>query len=306
MDQFLQRLDLNLLKSLHVLLQERNVTRAAERMFVTQSAMSKTLKRLREALHDPLLVQSGKRLVPTPYADGLSESLQTVFSALEASLAQGNFSPEQCRGTIRIAAPETFALGLAPNLIDRLKRKAPNLHIELLHLPDDYLNQLLEGGIDFVAYLQQEYSDDYEFHSLFPAKTVICCDLSHPLASAENVTIEDLCRYPKIAFHSPNIPAATLKAILSTLSSSNYGEKSVEVLLTTSHLLVALAVLKSTDAIMVSPDFVVQNNFFPIKTHAIDHIGQFDDLSINVGLLQSKHTLTSPLHNWVVAEAKEI
>ena len=66
MERSLVRMDLNLLKAMHILLEERNVARAAERLFITPSAMSKTLHRLRKALNDPLLVRAAGGLVPTP------------------------------------------------------------------------------------------------------------------------------------------------------------------------------------------------------------------------------------------------
>jgi DNA-binding transcriptional LysR family regulator len=68
MDRNLQKADFNLLKVLHVLLEERNVTRAAERLFVTQSAVSRSLNRLRQLFDDPLLVRSSHGLVPTERA----------------------------------------------------------------------------------------------------------------------------------------------------------------------------------------------------------------------------------------------
>ena len=73
----LGRLDLNLLVALEAMLEERSVSRAAERLFITQSAMSKTLGRLRELFNDPLFVRKGAAMMPTPRAEQLEASLSS-------------------------------------------------------------------------------------------------------------------------------------------------------------------------------------------------------------------------------------
>ena len=78
--KFLSRIDLNLLVALQILLEEQSVTKAADRLFITQPAMSKTLQRLRELFDDPLFIRSGRGLVPTPRAVELEKQLPVVLS----------------------------------------------------------------------------------------------------------------------------------------------------------------------------------------------------------------------------------
>ena len=80
--KLLSRVDLNLLVALQVLIEEQSVTRAAERLFITQPAMSKTLQRLRELFDDPLFIRSGRGLVPTPRAVELEKKLPLVLSSM--------------------------------------------------------------------------------------------------------------------------------------------------------------------------------------------------------------------------------
>ena len=208
MERSLMRMDLNLLKALYILLQERNVSRAADRLFVTPSAMSKTLHRLHEALNDPLLVRTQRGLMPTPRAEQLALLLQEAFSHLENCLVPSSFDPAQAQGKLRIAAPETFAIGAVPDLIPVLHNAAPKLHIESPHLEDDYLDGLADGSLDFVVYLDQEYPEGYVTHSFFSAKPMIWSRSGHPITRIPSLTLKDICSYPIVVFHSPSIKLA--------------------------------------------------------------------------------------------------
>ena len=301
-DRSLLRIDLNLLKALYILLQERNVTRAADRLFITQSAMSKTLHRLREALNDPLLIRTSSGLVPTPRAERLAIDLAAAFEHLESCIAPTSFDPAAVAGRLRIAAPETFAVGIMPTLLARLRATAPSLQIESLHLTDDYADQLAAGTIDFVAYLDQPYPDGLITHKLFSAAPMIWCRRQHPIVTRKPITLEDICDYPKVAFHSPSIPRGTLHEILQALERADLGR---EVLFETSHLLLALIMLSQSDALMLAPDYLFRHPMFAsdIVARPISHIPLFDHLRIDLGLIQHERTVNSALHQWVAAEA---
>ena len=111
----LSRVDLNLLVALHVLLEEKSVSRAAERLHVTQPAMSKTLNRLRETFDDPLFARSKRGIQPTPRAEALSSQLVNVLSDIESLLNAGEFSPNAFRGEIVIAISEYVGFTLLPS-----------------------------------------------------------------------------------------------------------------------------------------------------------------------------------------------
>lgn len=303
MDKFLLQLDLNLLKALHVLLQEKNVTRAADKMFITQSAMSKTLRRLREAFNDPILIKTQTGLVTTPVAEQLKAQLNLVFGQLEF-LSPAQFDPATTQECIRIASPETFALGIVPDFILHLKQRAPGLQLELLHLHDDYITQLAEGEVDFVIYLDQPYPDEILSHRLFSSAPRVWCRQGHPLTSKAVWTLEDICTYPKIAFDAPNILPTELHHIMAVLESA---ELQREVLLKTSHLLVALTMLGQSDALMVAPDYLFSYPVSNVMSHSISHIPLFHGMrEVNVDLIQHQRTENSPLHRWIVAQALDV
>ncbi len=120
----LDQLDATNLVALHVLLEERHVTRAARRLGITQSSMSHRLARLRDALQDPLFVRSAVGLVPTPRAESIAAPLSEALRALQAVIVPPErFVPATSRYTISVAMPDILA-PLAPRLIAGLTAEA--------------------------------------------------------------------------------------------------------------------------------------------------------------------------------------
>ncbi len=128
----LGRLDLNLLVALEALLEEGSVSRAAERLFITQSAMSKTLGRLRELFDDPLFVRKGSGMIPTPRAEQLARQLPQVLLAVQQMLAPLTFDPLTYEGQFNLLLQGHMGLWLLPLLIERLRSSAPNIRLSAL------------------------------------------------------------------------------------------------------------------------------------------------------------------------------
>jgi hypothetical protein len=105
--------DLNLLRSLDALLAERNVTRASERLFVTQQAMSGALRRLREHFENELLVRVGRQMELTPLARSLALPVREALLKAETALnTQPSFDPVTAKGTVRVAMSDYTSLVL--------------------------------------------------------------------------------------------------------------------------------------------------------------------------------------------------
>jgi DNA-binding transcriptional LysR family regulator len=123
--------DVTNLVALHVLLEERHVTRAARRLGITQSSMSHRLARLRETLQDPLFTRSSGGLLATPRAESVAEPLRDALRALEAAVAPPRpFDPKTSRHAVSIAMPDLLA-PLAPRLLAALVADAPFVDVQL-------------------------------------------------------------------------------------------------------------------------------------------------------------------------------
>lgn len=146
----LDAVDLNLLRVLDVLLDERSVSRAAQRLHRSQSAVSHALGRLREALGDPLLVRVGHTMRPTPRAEALAPELQRVLGELARILGEPlAFDPATTTRTFRLAAPDVMAL-LLPELLAELARHAPGADMELVPQPASEEAALASGAVDLL------------------------------------------------------------------------------------------------------------------------------------------------------------
>ena len=149
----LHHIDLNLLVALDALTRERSVTKAAERAGVTQSAMSHTLRRLRELFDDPLLVRGRGGMVLTPRAEALAVPLRSGLVTLARTLAEPEaFAPERASRTFRIVSPDLFDALVLPTLLQRLGRQAPSVDLAVVPMPKRLADSLETGDVDLAIY----------------------------------------------------------------------------------------------------------------------------------------------------------
>ena len=144
----LRRFDLNLLVVFEILMIERSVTRAAERLGRTQSAVSHSLSRLRKQLSDPLLIKAGVRMQPTAFALDLLEQARPLLRGMQRVLSPRQiFDPTSSRRVFRVAASD-FMQTMFASLLARLRSEAPGVSVEWVSPRDPSLLDLAEGQID--------------------------------------------------------------------------------------------------------------------------------------------------------------
>jgi DNA-binding transcriptional LysR family regulator len=145
----LRSFDLNLLVVLHTLIAERSVSNTAKKLHLSQPATSASLKRLRLALGDQILVREGLHMVLTPRAEALFAPLEAILGEIERTLISPEpFNPAFVDRTLRIATNDYGAFILIPPLMQRLQIVAPQINVEVWELGRDALAALKEGQID--------------------------------------------------------------------------------------------------------------------------------------------------------------
>ena len=141
--------DLNLLTTLNVLLTQGNVTRAAQQLQLSPSAMSRALARLRETTGDPLLVRAGRELVPTPRALALRDQVRRLVLESEAVLRPvGVCQPAQLERTFTLRTSDGFVENFGPTLLQRIGREAPGVRLCFVQKPDRDSKALREAAVD--------------------------------------------------------------------------------------------------------------------------------------------------------------
>jgi DNA-binding transcriptional LysR family regulator len=179
--------DLNLLVTLDVLLSEGNVTRAAQRLRLSPSAMSRSLARLRETTGDPLLVRAGRGLVPTPRALELRDKVNQLVQDAEAALRPAK-APDlnQLKRTFTLRTSEGFAENFGPDLIARVGMEAPGVLLRFVQKLDKDSAQLREGTIDLeTGVVVTTMGPEIRTQALFRDRFVGVVRLGHPLSQGE-------------------------------------------------------------------------------------------------------------------------
>ncbi|UDI94222.1 LysR family transcriptional regulator [Pseudomonas sp. IAC-BECa141] len=173
----LRRIDLNLLVILDELLSEQHVTRAAERLHLSQPAVSHALARLRDLLGDPLLVRAGSGLVPTARALELAAPLAETLAQVQSLLAPNTFDPASARRTFRLAMSDYGAAIILPGLIRTLRAEAPGIDLQISHASrEGMVEGLLNGDIDLAAGVLPELPGELRSTPLFEERYVCLLD----------------------------------------------------------------------------------------------------------------------------------
>jgi DNA-binding transcriptional LysR family regulator len=147
-DVHLRQFDLNLLHALHALLEERHVTRAATRCFLSQPAMSRSLERLQDMLGDPLLVRSGRTYQRTVRGERLLRELESLLPRLEALVRGEDFDPRRSHDRFRAGLTDHASAVLLPPLLERLRAEAPGAMLDVSVWQSRMYDDVAAGRLD--------------------------------------------------------------------------------------------------------------------------------------------------------------
>ena len=198
----LNRIDLNLLVAFDALMQERNVSRAAEQLSIGQPAMSAALARLRKLFDDPILVREGNTWVATPTAEALvvpiHEGLQLIASTLGT---RRSFCAETDERTFTLIASDYVVLTLLQPLFSPLAREAPRVRLNVKPVTQDYADQLRRGTADLLILPRQTAGVPPALTSsdLFTDRYVCVVDAANPDVGDE-LTLAQFAEMPYLAY----------------------------------------------------------------------------------------------------------
>jgi len=193
-----QNLDLNLLRVLDTVLTERNATRAAARLHVTQSAVSNALARLRDAFDDPLVTRTRGGLLPTPRALSLAPQLKAALAMLEALAQSPDFDLATTTRVWRMSCAEHYGPIILPPLMARLRRDAPLASLQVVTV-DQMLatDGLANGDVDLHLGVPGKRPPSWRSESLFDDEYVCILRKGHP-AARKPLTIETFAHLPQV------------------------------------------------------------------------------------------------------------
>lgn len=293
----LARIDLNLLVALQVLIEEGNVSRAAERLFITQSAMSKTLGRLRELFDDPLFTRSSHGMVATPRALEIQKKLNLVLHDVQGLVAPKEFNPAHYHGEFKIAVPEYIGMVILPRLMEELQEQAPHIRIVSISRAEHQLEQLAEGSLDLVIHIRYaQYGADFTLDPVGSLPPIMLVRQAHPLrAQRRAVRFEDALKYPQVRLYMPDIDEVVGGR---PEPNTTAGGREVEVVFETSHMFTAIEVVKRTNCILFGPPFISRHPQLGVGVVSIP-IPMSKENYIHYVMVSHRRVESSPMHQWL-------
>jgi len=289
--RLLQKIDLNLLLALQILLEERSVSRAAARLYITQPAMSKTLTRLRDVFRDPLFIRGAHGMRPTPRAEALRDELSQVLYGVQKLVSEDRFDPAQTEREFTISISDYIGLGILPPLMARMSHEAPGIRIKAVSRVENQLEKLADGTLDVSLHTAYaNYPGDIIVRRLGSNELCLMLRESHP-ALAEKTPSQALLGYPMIQLYIPDVDKLEFQQTAAQ-------RRDVRVAFETSHVSTAMEVLRRTDFIMPGPEFLLYDQRAssgitsrPIPLNPEDQLLRFN-------LARHRRTANSPAHNW--------
>ncbi|TKD21934.1 LysR family transcriptional regulator [Rhodobacter capsulatus] len=176
--------DLNLLRALEALLETRSVSRAAQRLGLSQPAVSGMLTRLRERLDDPLFVRTQRGMLPTPRAEELAPTLKAVLAEIEAILQGVSFDPQRADLTLRVAATDYAQRAVLLPFLQRLRQEAPGVRLSVRPVAADFPRQMAEGALDMALVTPEMAPETLRTRRLFEETYVVILRADHPQRQA--------------------------------------------------------------------------------------------------------------------------
>ena len=176
-----QHLDLNLLVALDVLLDEQNITRAAGRLHMTQSATSGVLNRLRTYFEDDLLTQVGRKMRPTPLAEELREPVRDVLMKIQTSIARRPVDePATSKRHFRIMASDYVINVMLKDALQTVHLQAPNMTFEFFSPDAQSTGMLNRGELDIIVAPERFMAADHPAEALFDEEFVCLAWADNP------------------------------------------------------------------------------------------------------------------------------
>ena len=297
----LRRVDLNLLVALDALLEEKNVTRAAQRLGMSQPAASRALGRLRALFSDALLVDGpcGYRL--SARAEELWPALRKTLAGIGEMLEASPFDPAAATGRVRLLMTDLHAAVLAPRLLSRLTAEAPALDLDILP-PGPTLMEILERDTaDAVVGVIDEAPAGVQRRKLLEDRFVTLMRTGHPVAGRE-LTLESYLALDHIVVSITGAGPAPVDELLSTLGRSR------RVRVRVPNFFAAMEIAAGSDLVMTLPASLARtaigaNRFVMLRPPV-------DPGSITLSLAWHARHQDAPRHAWlrrtIVAAAAEI
>lgn len=288
----LKKIDLNLLLIFDLMFKEKKVSTVADALGVTQPAISRSLKRLRELLGDELFYRTSTGMEPTAYALHMAEPIACALSSLSAALSDGvPFDPRSSKKEFIVRMSDIGEIYILPRLMRVLAEEAPGVSITIVRGNNESLKSDMESGrIDLAIGLIDGLEAGFFRRQLYEQGYVCVFRKDHPLAQRKLTLIDFLA-----AEHIIVTAAGSGHAKVDEIIEKQGIKRKVKLRIPQYASLEYL--LKSSDLIATVPEALIQPNLFPLALDYSEHPVQLPRLSIDLFWHARLHR--DPANQWL-------
>ncbi|MDP9963872.1 LysR family transcriptional regulator [Variovorax beijingensis] len=303
MDVNFRTLDLNLLRVFDEVMAERNLTRAARNLSITQPAVSNALRRLREVLGDELVRRSGAGVEPTPRALALWPTVRDALRQLQHTLAPGEFDASTADTTFLLAMADATAAELIPGLVRIVEKEAPAISLRVLPLTTRDPRRMLEQEeVDMaIGYFpaviaslaargQSGVGVAFETQRLYLGQYVCVMRRGHPLANAP-LTLDDYCAARHLLVSFSGRPYGFIDQTLGALGRER------RIVVTVNQFFTAGRVVANSDLLTVLPRHFV--TVTGIDEQLVLRDLPFDQPMVHVDAIWHRRAQHGHAHEWL-------
>ncbi|MGN4990835.1 LysR family transcriptional regulator [Aeromonas sp. 97A] len=240
------RANLNLLPTLKVLLETRNISRAAELLHLSQPSISKQLAQLRSEFDDELLVREGQRWLLTPRAELLAAQLADSLGALERLYEAPGFDPSRCERVFRLASSDYVAQHILPDICAALAKEAPLAALEYSLWDKRQLPQLWQSELDQVSTITEQVPEQIRGLHQGEDRLAVLMGRHHPLAG-KALSLDDYLAWPHLQVSGGGDKDSPVEQVLAPQGLSRHWFARVP------FFQAAVEVLLRTDCLMTTP-----------------------------------------------------
>ncbi|MEJ2766584.1 LysR family transcriptional regulator [Photobacterium sp. MCCC 1A19761] len=285
-----KRLDLNLLATLEVLIEEKNVTKAASRLHLSQPAVSAQLSRLRDLFNDQLLIPARHGMIPTAKALELSSPLRLAMDQVRDTLTtHQSFDPLQANLTVMIACTDYLQSVIGLSMIKALRQQAPGVKIGLRALePIRLESQMANGEVDLALMTPEAAPSALRCKHLYDETYVLIGRQDHPHL-AEGMTIDDYVRLEHIVLSLNE--GSFLTPIDQALKTLGYTR---EVALSAASFLIVPEIVSQSDLVALVPKRLVEG-----RTNLTVVSSPITSAGFSVGMVWHERNHGHSAHRWV-------
>ncbi|MFM5381970.1 LysR family transcriptional regulator [Aeromonas veronii] len=240
------RANLNLLPTLKVLLETRNISRAAVLLHLSQPSISKQLAQLRSEFDDELLVREGQRWLLTPRAELLAAQLADSLGALERLYEAPGFDPSRCERVFRLASSDYVAQHILPDICAALAKEAPLAVLEYSLWDKRQLPQLWQSELDLVSTITEQVPEQIRGLHQGEDRLAVLMGRHHPLAG-KALSLDDYLAWPHLQVSGGGDKDSPVEQVLAPQGLSRHWFARVP------FFQAAVEVLLRTDCLMTTP-----------------------------------------------------